>query len=153
MAQSLIQIYVHLIYHVKTTSCCIQQENFSGLYAFTAGTAESLGSHAILIGGVNDHIHMLCTLPKTILLPDFVRQIKVASHRYLTTTSPDLYKRFAWQSGYAAFSVSPSILDKTKEYISNQPEHHRRISFREEYLRFLQEYKVEGVDERFLFSD
>lgn len=62
------------------------------------------------------------------------------------------YEQFAWQGGYAAFSVSQSVADKTKEYINNQMEHHKRVSFREEYLQFLQLYNIE-YDERYVFSD
>jgi putative transposase len=92
-------------------------------------------------------------MPKNMLIPDFVQKVKVASHKYLELQDPVHYRFFAWQSGYGAFSVSPSIVDNVMRYIKNQPEHHRKHTFEEEYLRFLSEYKVEESDERYIFCD
>ena len=88
------------------------------------------------------HVHILCTLPKTMALSDFVRSIKANSSRWIKTLGSH-YAGFEWQTGYGAFSVSPSVIDKTIDYINNQAEHHKTVSFSDEYKAFLAAYKVE----------
>ena len=90
-------------------------------------------------------------LPKTIALSDFVRSIKANSSRWIKTLAPH-YAGFEWQTGYGAFSVSPSIIDKTINYINNQAEHHKKVSFNDEYAAFLTAYNVE-YNPDFLLTD
>ena len=103
------------------------------------------------VGGVEDHVHVVCTLSRDGMVSHLVEEMKRNSSRWIKTLDAH-YALFAWQGGYAVYSVSQSVLDKTMEYVANQREHHKTLSFREEYIHFLKLYKVE-YDERYVFSD
>ncbi len=105
----------------------------------------------VLINGTNDHIHILCVMSKNVALAKLVEEIKRHSSRWIKTVDHH-YKQFAWQGGYAGFSVSQSLHEKTRHYIEIQEEHHKKMTFKEELIAFLKEYGIE-YDERFLWSD
>ncbi|MEI8114804.1 MAG: transposase [Bacteroidia bacterium] len=151
MSQSLSKLYIHLIFHIKNSQVPIRQEEKKVLYAYIGTILKDNGSIPILINGTNDHMHILCVMSKNSSLASLVEEIKRHSSRWIKTMDPH-YKQFAWQGGYAGFSVSQSIHDKTKRYIANQEEHHKKMTFREELLVFLKEYEIE-YDERYLWSD
>jgi len=151
MAQSLSKLYIHITFHIKTTSVIIRSQEKQDLYAYIGSIIKDRQSIPIIINGVEDHIHILCVLSKNIALADFLEDIKKYSSSWIKTKD-DYYKNFAWQGGYGGFSVSPSLHDKTKKYIENQEEHHKRITFKEEYLMFLKEYGI-NYDENYLWSD
>ena len=151
MPQSLSRIYIHLIFHVKTTSPKIREEDIERLHQYVGQLINTLGCTNVWVGGVEDHLHVVFALSKDTTISYVVEELKRNSSRWIKTIAP-IYKWFAWQGGYAAFSVSQSVLDKTKEYVQNQREHHRRYTFKEEYLRFLQSYGIE-YDERYVFRD
>ena len=121
------------------------------IHKYIGGIIRNLQSTPICIGGINDHVHILCTLPKTTSLSDFVRDIKANSSRWIKSID-QYYAGFEWQNGYAAFSVSPSIINKTTNYIKSQVEHHRKVSFADEYKAFLSAYDIE-FNPDFLLSD
>jgi REP element-mobilizing transposase RayT len=121
------------------------------LYAYIGSIIKDNESIPIKINGVEDHIHILCVMSKNITLAKLVEEIKRHSSRWIKTLDP-YYAKFAWQGGYGGFSVSPSLHDKTKHYIENQEEHHKKISFKEEYLMFLKEYGIE-YNEKYLWTD
>ncbi len=105
----------------------------------------------ILINGVEDHVHILCVMSKNIALAKLVEEIKRHSSRWIKTKD-SYYSQFAWQGGYAGFSVSSSIHDITKRYIANQEKHHEKMNFEKEYIMFLKEYGVDYNDE-YLWHD
>ncbi len=151
MAQSLSKLYVHLISHIKTTCPLIKKEDKSELYAYMGSILKDLDCIPIIINGVEDHFHILCVMSKNIALAKLAEEVKRHSSRWIKTKG-DYYKNFAWQGGYGGFSVSPSLHDKTKKYIENQEEHHKKMSFQEEYLLFLKEYGIE-YNETYLWTD
>ena len=151
MATSLAKINIHLIFHVKSTSVKVREGDLPRLFAYIGGIIRSLGTTVIEVGGMPDHVHILTTLPKMMAPADFVRTIKAESSKWLKTLAP-YYASFAWQEGYGAFSVSPSLLNTVVRYIRRQAEHHRRRSFREEYKMFLEAYGIE-YNERYEFED
>lgn len=151
MSQSLSKLYVHLIFHIKDSFISIRRQEANDLYAYIGAIIKDNGSIPILINGTNDHVHILCVMSKNIALANLVEEIKRHSSRWIKTINP-YYLQFAWQGGYAGFSVSQSIHDKTKLYISNQEEHHKRMTFKEELIAFLKEYEIE-YDERYLWTD
>ena len=151
MASSLVKIDVHLIFHVKSTGVCLRPEDLLRVFAYIGGIIRTIGGIPIIVGGTPDHIHILSSLPATMSLADFVRIIKTNSSKWIKSLDV-FYGFFAWQDGYGAFSVSPSILEKTIDYIRNQQEHHRKISFEEEYRAFLDAYGLE-YDSRYYLSD
>jgi REP element-mobilizing transposase RayT len=151
MAQSLSKLYVHLIYHIKNTSVVIRDEEKQKLYAYMGSVLKSNDSIPIIINGTEDHVHILCVMSKNIALANLVEEIKRHSSRWIKTLDK-YYSGFEWQAGYGGFSVSPSIHNKTKQYINNQEEHHKKKTFKEEYLMFLKEYGIK-YDEKYLWSD
>ncbi len=151
MSQSLSKLYIHITFHVKSTSVKIDEDIEPELYAYIGRVITDLDGHPIIINGVSDHIHILCAMSKNITLSKFVEDIKRHSSRWIKNEHIK-YRLFSWQSGYGAFTVSSSVIEKTKQYIANQKNHHKRISFRDEYIAFLTEYKID-YDERYLMSD
>ena len=151
MANSFVKIYVHIIFHVKSNKYVMRSEDLLRIYAYIGGILKGLGSAPMAIGGTQDHIHILAPLPKTMGISDFVRTIKSESSKWLKSLDAS-YSQFAWQDGYAAFSVSQSIIGVTENYIRNQTDHHVRHSFEEEYKAFLKAYGIQ-YDDRFLFSE
>ena len=101
------------------------------------------------INGPEDHVHILTIMPATIALSNFMRDLKADSSVWAKDTLG--MGDFGWQTGYAAFSVSKSQVDAVRTYIANQEEHHRRMTFQQEYLEFLQRHEIE-YDERFVFD-
>ena len=151
MANSMVKVDIHIIFHIKSTSVTIRKDDLPRLFAYIGGILRSLGSIPIIVGGVYDHIHFLTSLPTTRTLADLMRNTKSKSSRWLKELDAS-YAGFAWQDGYGAFSVSPSILDSTITYIRNQEMHHRVKSFQEEYKAFLEAYQI-PYDERYVFND
>ena len=151
MAQSLCKIYLHVIFHTKTTCPKVSTEHLPRLHAYIGQLVNNTGCNVICIGGTENHIHALLLLSNTISVAHLLEEMKRNSSRWLKTLSPT-YEKFAWQGGYAAFSVSQSVVAKTIEYINCQHEHHKKKTFREEYLEFLELYNIK-YDERFVLSD
>ncbi len=151
MSQSLSKLYVHAVFHIKYNSPKIRSQDKNELYAYMGSIIKDNQSIPIIINGVENHVHILFVLSKNIALAKIIEEIKRHSSRWIKTKG-HYYSQFAWQGGYGGFSVSPSLHDKTKRYIGNQQEHHRKITFREEYLMFLKEYGIE-YDERYLWID
>ena len=151
MSQSLSQLLVHITFHVKNSSILIKDEDSQMLYAYIGSIINDLDSKPIMINGMPDHIHIFCSLSKNIAAAKLVEDIKRHSSRWIKTIS-EHYKDFAWQSGYGIFSVSPSLYDKTVQYISNQKNHHQKLSFKDELLMFLKQYNID-YDERYLWTD
>ena len=150
MSHSLSKLYVHLIFHVKDEQVFIRPEDEKELYAYMGGIIKQTSSDPIKIGGVGNHVHILANMSKNISLSKFLEEIKKNSSRWIKTKNA-YYKNFAWQVGYAGYSVSQSKVEVVKRYIERQKEHHKKISFREEYLKFLREYSV-GFDEKYLWT-
>ncbi len=151
MSQSLSKLYVHLIFHTKNSQDVLRKEDRNALFAYIGAIIKDNESMPILINGVEDHIHILCVMSKNISLAKLTEEIKRHSSRWIKTLHPD-YSQFSWQGGYAGFSVSQSLHEKTKNYIHNQEEHHKKMTFKEELILFLKEYAVE-YDERYLWTD
>ncbi len=151
MAQSLSRQYIHIVFHIKNTSPYIRGNEEAELYAYMGSIIKDNESIPIIINGVSNHIHILLILSKNVCLAKIVEEIKKHSSRWIKTKS-DYYSTFAWQGGYGGFSVSPSIHDRTKNYIKKQKEHHKAINFKDEYKMFLKEYKIE-YNEDYLWND
>jgi REP element-mobilizing transposase RayT len=151
MASALVKMDVHLIFHIKSTGVKMRTEDLERIFAYIGGVIKGIGGLPIEIGGVEDHVHILTSLPKALSLVDFVRIIKSDSSKWMKSIDPH-YTAFVWQEGYGAFSVSSSLVDKTVAYIRGQAEHHQKRSFQEEYKLFLEAYGIE-YDERFAFGD
>ncbi|MDP3441411.1 MAG: IS200/IS605 family transposase [Ignavibacteria bacterium] len=142
MSQSLTQMYVHIIFHVKYNSCLIKPEDDNDLYAYIGSLIKISKSIPININGIEDHIHILCIMSKNISMADLVEEIKGNSSRWIKTRG-DHYKYFAWQGGYAGYSVSKSKVGIVNRYIENQKIHHQKQSSKDEYIQFLKESEID----------
>ena len=151
MAQSLAQVYIHLVFHTKYSSVTIREDDLPKLFAYLDGIVVNQNAMVIQIGGVPNHIHILCTLPRIVSMANFVEEIKKCSSRWIKTLD-SYYSKFAWQGGYGIFSVSASQVQKVKDYVTNQKEHHRKKTFQEEYEAFLKAYNIE-YDPEYVFKD
>ena len=151
MSQSLSKLYVHIIFHTRNSRVLIRSEDKARLYSYIGSIIKDNGSTLVSMNGTNDHVHILCILSKNVCLAVLVEEIKRHSSRWIKTLEP-YYTKFFWQGGYAGFSVSPSLVQKTKMYIDDQEEHHRKRTFKEELILFLKEYEID-YDERYLFTD
>ena len=128
----------------------MRENDLERIHAYLGGIINNLGGIPIIVGGIDDHVHILTSLPKTMALTDFVRVIKANSSKWIKQLDGH-YSKFSWQEGYGAFSVSPTLIEKTINYIRNQAEHHKKRTFQEEYKLFLEAYGIQ-YDERFAFE-
>ena len=151
MASTLVQQYMHIVFHTKSTSITMREEDLPRVFDYIGGVIRNINGVSIQVGGRPDHIHILASMPKTMSLAEFVRTIKSNSSKWIKTLDR-YYEPFMWQEGYGAFSVSASVLDKTTKYIKNQKARHRDRTFVDEYKQFLDAYHVE-YDERYAFGD
>ena len=151
MGQSLSKLYVHIVFRVKSTFQQIRKDDRVELYAYIGSIIKQNDSIPIIINGVGDHVHILCVMSKNIALAKLVENIKANSSRWIKSKNT-FYQKFAWQGGYSGFSVSASVHDKTKMYIENQEEHHKRMTYREEVEFFLKEYGID-YNEDYMWVD
>jgi len=150
MSQSLAKNYLHITFSTKYREPILQKEDRAEMFSYLSGALSNLECSPIVVGGVSDHIHILCVLSKNIALAKLMELIKSSSSKWIKTKS-EKYANFAWQNGYGAFSVSQSKVEVVRRYILNQEEHHYGTSFQEELLRFLKEYQMD-YDEKYLWD-
>src|SRR5580704_12274063 len=133
MAQSLSDIVLHVVFSTKDRQSWIDADIEQELFQYLCGTARGIKCPVIKINGVEDHIHILLHLGRTITISDLISDLKSSSSKWIKTKS-DKYRHFCWQAGYGAFSVSRPIIEGAIKYISQQKEHNRTMSFKEEFL-------------------
>lgn len=150
MSQSLAKIYVHIVFSTKQREALIDEEIGSELYKYLNTVLLAIGSSAVNIGGMPDHVHVLTQLSKTHSLSDHIEEIKKRTSKWIKTKGVQ-YEGFAWQAGYGAFSVSQSQVPVVTEYIRNQKKHHQKLSFQDELRQFLDKYQVD-YDEKYLWD-
>ena len=153
MSHSLLNVYLHIIFHIKTTSPLIRQSDVKPLHSYLAATVWDI-CHGIHpgVGGTANHVHILCSMPKDHTVPLLVNRLKVATHQWLDGQGT-YYRPFAWQGGYGVFSVSPTNLQAVRLYIQHQPEHHQHLSARDEYLQLLKACGIEPQAVPYLLQD
>jgi len=150
MSQSLVKNLIHLVYSTKHRQPWIPKDHRDGLYAYQVGILKEWDSPAVVIGGVEDHVHALFALSKNHALKKIVEEVKKGSSKWMKIDGPR-NPDFHWQAGYAAFSVSQSNLGEVKWYIENQEEHHRKMTFQDELRALLGRHGIE-FDERYVWD-
>ena len=150
MSQSLSSILIHLIFSTKNREPFITEEIETELHPYMAKILRELKSPSLAINGVCDHIHILFSLGRVIAIADLVEQVKTSTSKWIKTKGPE-FRNFHWQRGYGAFSIGQSNVASLKRYIKNQKQHHRRVTFQEEYRKFLKAYEIE-FDERYVWE-
>ena len=147
---SYISSYFHCVFSTKERRSFISPVVAERLWPYLGGIAAKNNFAALQIGGVADHVHILLSLPATMPIAKAVQLIKGGSSKWTHDTFPEL-RDFAWQERYGAFTVSVSQLDTVVRYIKGQEEHHRKLSFKEEFVALLKKHRIE-FDERFLWG-
>jgi putative transposase len=150
MPQSLSSILVHLIFSTKNREPFISLAIEPELHPYMATIFREHNSPSLIIDGTSDHLHMLFAVSRTITVADLVEEVKTGSSKWIKTKGRE-FKNFHWQKGYGAFSVAQSNVEVVKRYIQNQKQHHRRVTFQDEYRQFLKRYQVE-FDERYVWD-
>lgn len=148
MPQSLLQVLVHIVFSTKDRVPYIIKEKREAFHSYIAATVRGVGSKYVLVGGVEDHVHLLVELPRTITLSKLIEETKISSSK---NGKAKLNGDFAWQRGYGAFSVSAEHRSAVEAYIQNQEEHHRKVSFEDEFRRMLDYANVE-YDEKYVWD-
>jgi REP element-mobilizing transposase RayT len=150
MPQSLHVLSVHIVFSTKERRPWLERDIRPRVWAYLSRILQSLECHAITVGGVDDHVHVLCNLTKKHAPMKVLEVLKKDSSKFVKTLDKRLAD-FHWQDGYGLFSVSPSHVEAVRKYILNQEEHHRTETFQEELLRILKKYGA-VYDERYLWD-
>ena len=150
MPQSLSSILIHLIFSTKNREPFLTTEIDAELYPYMASIFKAMKSPALIINGTSDHIHTLFSLSRVVTIASLVEEVKTESSKWIKTKGKQ-FRNFHWQSGYGVFSIGQSQVPTVKRYITRQKEHHHRVSFQDEYRKFLNVYGVE-YDERYVWD-
>jgi len=148
MSDSYTNLLYHIIFSTKDRRPLITADHQSRLYDYIGGIIRGVGGISLELNGTEDHIHLLAKLRPDTALSDVLRDLKANASGWMHDVFPSL-QDFSWQRGYGAFTVSQSNVEEVRRYIARQKEHHRRTSFRDEFIHFL---KANGLkyDERYL---
>jgi REP element-mobilizing transposase RayT len=150
MAHTYSNLVIHALFSTRDRIPALKAEWKAELFSYQAGIITRLGGWPILINGPKDHVHLLFGVPPRLALADLLEKVKSNSSKWLHAARPGC-SNFAWQTGYAAFSVSHSNIASVKEYIANQEAHHRNVTFQEEVLAFLKRHEIE-YDPRYVWG-
>lgn len=151
MANTYTQLYIHAIFAVKGRDNLISTKWKDELYKYISGIISNKDQKLMIVNGVPNHIHLLIGLKPTCTISDLVRDIKANSSKWINEKKY-LKVKFQWQNGFSAFSVSQSGISNLIKYIKNQEEHHQKKSFKEEYIEFLEAYKIEFKN-KYIFTE
>jgi putative transposase len=150
MAHSYTNLLIHVVFSTAERRPLIAAELKPELFAYMGGIIKSVRGKPLLINGPRDHVHALLVAPPTLSVSDLMEKLKANSSKWVHKHWAER-KSFAWQAGYAAFSVSQSRLNDVRSYIANQEEHHRKLTYQEEILALLKKHGIE-CDARFVFD-
>jgi putative transposase len=150
MGHSYSNLLIHLVFSTKGRTLSLASNVQEQLWPYLGGVASGAQMKALAVGGTDDHVHLLLSIPSSLPVAKAVQTIKGNSSLWIHKTFPGR-SDFAWQEGYGAFSIGVSQIDKTAAYIGNQREHHQKISFKEEFLSFLKAHGIE-YDEKHVWG-
>ena len=151
MPQSLARVVLHVVFSTKGRIPFLKDADVrTELHAYMAGILQNIGCEPVVINGVEDHMHVLCNLSRTTTIADLVEEAKKSSSRWIKTKGA-AYQDFQWQAGYGAFSVSQSNVEQVRLYVENQEEHHRTLTFQDEFRALCRKHGV-AVDERYVWD-
>ncbi len=150
MADTFSQIYIQVVFAVQNRKALINKAWEEELYKYITGTVQNKGQKMLAINRTHNHIHFFIGMKPTCCLSELVREVKKSSNGFIKEKNFSPF-RFQWQEGFGAFSYSHSQLTEVIRYIENQKEHHRKKTFKEEYLAFLKAFEIEFKDE-YLFE-
>ena len=151
MANTYHQIYIQSVFAVKYRAAVIEKNWKEQLFAVIGNLIKETGCKTLIVNGVEDHVHCFYGLKPSVSISDVMKNAKAKSSKWLNE-SRLLQNRFEWQEGFGAFSYSRSHIENVFKYIQNQEEHHKKQTFREEYIQLLEHYGID-YDERYIFQD
>jgi len=144
------KIYIQLVFAVKGRKSLISSEWEEEVYKYITGIITRQGQKLIIMNGVSDHVHIFIGIKPSCRLSDLVREMKKSSSAFIKEKKFTPFK-FEWQEGYGAFSYSHSAIDQVCKYIENQKGHHKKITFKEEYISLLQKFSID-FDQKYVFE-
>ncbi|MGZ5437347.1 MAG: IS200/IS605 family transposase [Pyrinomonadaceae bacterium] len=150
MSQSLSSILIHLVFSTKNREPFITPAIESELHPYMATILRELKSPSLAIDGTSDHVHVLFSLARVVTVADLVEELKTSTSKWIKTKGKE-FRDFHWQRGYGAFSIGQSNAEVLTRYIRNQKAHHRRVTFQDEYRKFLKSYGID-YDERYVWD-
>ena len=150
MSQSLSSVLVHLVFSTKNREPFITPIIETELHPYMATIFRELKSPSLAIDGTTDHVHILFSLARVVTIADIVEEVKTSTSKWIKTKGRE-FRNFYWQRGYGAFSIGQSNVATLKRYIRNQKQHHRHVTFQDEYRKFLKAYGID-YDERFVWD-
>ncbi|NOT76183.1 MAG: IS200/IS605 family transposase [Cyclobacteriaceae bacterium] len=150
MSQSLVKIYLHITFSTKYHEPLIFEEIEKELHNYLAEICTSIECHPIKIGGYDDHVHIVCSLSRKIALMNLIEELKTSSSGWMKSKDVRL-KKFYWQDGYYAVSVNPADLQELINYVENQREHHKKVTYKEEVIALLKKNRI-AYDERYVWD-
>ena len=153
LLMSYYQLYYHIVFRTKDSMHAITEEYEKQFYAYVLGFLTNKECKLLRIGGMPDHVHMLVSIPPSIAISDCVRDIKIASHKFLREHVDKFPLFYGWAKSYCVLTCSQSSKDAVFNYIKNQKEHHKKTSFRDELLAFFREYEVDEEKVKFFLKD
>jgi putative transposase len=151
MANTYHQIYLQAVFATKYRNAVISKEWKSKLYGVIGNLINETNCKTIIVNGVEDHVHCFLGLKPVISVSELMKTVKAKSSKYINDHKLTA-ERFEWQEGYGVFSYSQSSVDKVYKYIQNQEAHHKKQTFKDEYLDFLKKFKI-GYDEQYIFQE
>ena len=151
MPQSLAKILLHVVFSTKERRPLLRDRAFrEELHRYIGGILNGIDCPPIIVGGVEDHVHLLCVLSRTCAPADLVKEVKRSSSLWIKTRATG-FADFAWQSGYGVFSIGFSQIEEVQRYIAEQEQHHHKLTFQDEFRRLLQRYEV-AFDEAYVWD-
>lgn len=150
MAHTFTNLLYHFVFSTKNRRPQIAEDLKEDLFAYLGGIVKGMDGDPLIINGTADHVHMLVVLPQTISVADALRTIKANSSGWVHEKCPE-HVGFGWQTGYGAFTVSQSRRPAVERYIANQQEHHRKVTFEDEFLKLLKRHRIQ-YDPRFVLD-
>jgi putative transposase len=150
MANTFTSLHYHIVFSTRNRERWLRPEIEEDMWRYLGGICRAHDVKALQVGGVDDHVHLLIGMPPTVAVSDFVKRIKGESSKWLSREKKDM-TGFTWQDGYGAFTVGKSQISDTIRYIQNQREHHRKVTFEDEYRKFLHVHGI-TAEEKYIFG-
>lgn len=150
MSHTYSNLLIHAVWSTKNRRPYITKDIKLRLHGYLRRAIDDNGAKTLFINGVEDHVHLLFVVPLTLLIPDLLEKIKPASTKWVQKTFPQI-NEFGWQTGYGVFSVGKANLQQVINYIANQEEHHKKVTFEEEFINLLEKQGI-VYDKRFVFD-
>ena len=150
MPQSLAKILVHVVFSTKDRRPFLRDRGTRDeMHRYLGGILNELDCQSVIVGGVEDHVHLLCALSRTHTVADVIKEVKRGSSVWIKSRAG--FEDFAWQSGYGIFSIGCSQLEEVRRYIAEQEQHHAKTTFQDEFRKLLERYHV-TFDERYVWD-